>query len=156
MLSLKSFQAALLVAAVFGLGFAPTAEASNSCKNNRSYQNDSRNSRSSVKSNYSRSNSQRGYSNSRTQVTYRNDNVRVSVGFGSDRSHRSNDYRRSTHGSHSRNAKVVYQQPQSGYWKRVYRSPVYQTRYDAYGRSYRVCVRAGYYERVWVSTSRRY
>lgn len=156
MLSLKSFQAGLLVAAVFGLGFAPAAEASNSCKNNRSYQNDGRNSRSTVKSNYSRSNSQRGHSNNRTQVTYRNDNVRLSVGFGSNRSHRSSNYRQSTHRSHSRNAKVVYQQPQSGYWTRVYHSPVYETRYDSYGRSYRVCVRAGYYERVWVSTSRRY
>lgn len=44
----------------------------------------------------------------------------------------------------------------SGYWKRVYHPPVYETRYYPCGTSYRVCVRAGYYDKVWVSTRSRH
>ncbi|MEL7087466.1 MAG: hypothetical protein AAGL98_03345 [Planctomycetota bacterium] len=41
-----------------------------------------------------------------------------------------------------------------GYYKSVWRAPVYRTRYDDCGRAIRVCVRRGYYDRVWVSAPR--
>ncbi|MFK7788751.1 MAG: hypothetical protein AB8C95_04550 [Phycisphaeraceae bacterium] len=168
MLSSKCFQAALLVIAMIGLGFAPAGDAlAGSCNNDRLSHGDRWNNRSYGGSNHYRNNSHRDYSHrnssrSRVNVTYRNDNVRFSVGFGSDRSHRSRDYHQPRYhqpvhrSSNSCNTTVVYQHPQSGYWKRVYHSPVYETRYDSCGRPYRVCVRAGYYERVWVTTGRRY
>ena len=37
-----------------------------------------------------------------------------------------------------------------GHFKRVWVPPVYVTRYDPCGRRYRVCIRAGYYNRIWV------
>lgn len=43
----------------------------------------------------------------------------------------------------------------SGYYKSVYRAPVYRTHYDECGRAIRVCVRRGYYERVWVAAAPR-
>ncbi len=39
-----------------------------------------------------------------------------------------------------------------GYYQSVWRPAVYDTRYDGWGRAYRVCVRAGYYDKVWVAT----
>ena len=166
MLSMKCFQVAALAIAVVGFGLAPAGEAyAGSCKSNRSYDRGhqsrdyghhsghDRSYRSSSHRDYSRS----GY-DSRSRVTYRNDNVRFSVSVGSHRSYGHDDYRpryRSTSSS-SCSQTVVYQHPQSGYWKRVYHRPVYETRYDSCGRPYRVCVRAGYYERVWVSTGRHY
>ena len=44
----------------------------------------------------------------------------------------------------------------AGYYRRVYQPPVYRTYYDACGYPYRVKVRAGYYERVWVEGRRRH
>lgn len=38
-----------------------------------------------------------------------------------------------------------------GYYKNVWHPPVYRTRYDSCGRSFRVRVSGGYYSRVWVS-----
>ena len=37
-----------------------------------------------------------------------------------------------------------------GHYQSVWRPAVYQTRYDSCGRAYQVCVRAGYYEQVYV------
>ena len=171
MLSSKCFQVALLAIAAIGLGLAPAGEAyAGGCKSDRgSYdrihsgshynQRSSHNGwhgRSSGVSYHYRSSSHHDYSRSRTNVSYRNDNVRFSVSVGSGRHH---DYHQPRYRNGSSCSKtVVYHTPQytpppSGYWKRVYHSPVYETRYDSCGRPYRVCVRAGYYERVWVSTS---
>ncbi len=161
MLSSKCFQVALLVIAAIGLGFAPAGDAmAGSCKNDRSYSSDRWNNRSYSGSKHYQSNSHRDYSHrdsshSRVKASYRNDNVRFSVSFGSQRSYDTHQprYRSSTSCSNT----VVYHTPQpSGYWSRVYHSPVYETRYDSCGRPYRVCVRAGYYERVWVSNGHRY
>ena len=161
MLSSKCFQVALLAIAVIGLGFAPAGDAmAGSCKNDRSYNGDRWNNRSYGGSTHYQNNSYRDYSHrdssrSRVSATYRNDNVRLSVSFGSQRSygHHQPSYRNDTSCSNT----VVYHAPQpSGYWSRVYRSPVYETRYDSCGRPYRVCVQAGYYERVWVSNGHRY
>lgn len=165
MFSSKWFQAASLVIVTIGLGFAPAGDAlAGSCKSDRSYHSDRWNNRSYGVSKQYRHSSHRDYSHrdsshSRVNVAYRNDNVRFSVGFGS---HRSHDYHQPryqhqpTHRTTSCSKTVVYQHPQSGYWKRVYHSPVYETRYDSCGRPFRVCVRAGYYERVWVSNGHRY
>ena len=172
MLSSKCFQAAVLAIAVFGLGLAPAGEAyAGSCKSNRGSSYDRGHSgkhvshrsshngwhgRSSGVSYHYRSSSHHDYSHSRARVSYRNDNVRFSVNVGSSRHH---DYHQPRYHSGSSCSKtVVYHTPQytpppSGYWKRVYHSPVYETRYSSCGTPYRVCVRAGYYERVWVSTS---
>ena len=165
MLSSKCFQVALLAIAVVGLGFAPAGDVlAGSCKNDRSYSSDRWNSRPYGVSTHYRSNSHRDYSHrdyshNRVKASYRNDNVRLSVSVGSHRSYSNHQprYRSSSSCSNT----VVYHTPQytpppSGYWKRVYHSPVYETRYDSCGRPYRVSVRAGYYERVWVSTGHRY
>lgn len=161
MLSMKCFQVAVLAFAAVGLGFAPAGDAyAGSCKSDRSYD------RGHISRDYSRhsghdrwrSSSHRGYSNhgydSRTRVSYRNDNVRFSVNIGSHRSY-DRGYHQPTYRSGSSCSKTVvyHTPPPSGYWKRVYHSPVYETRYDSCGRPYRVCVRAGYYERVWVQSS---
>lgn len=50
------------------------------------------------------------------------------------------------------NQQVVVSNHRGGYWNRVYIQPVYATRYYACGTPYRVCIRAGYWKRVWVST----
>ena len=42
-----------------------------------------------------------------------------------------------------------------GYYQSVWRPAVYATRYDGWGRAYRVCIRAGYYDKVWVATPRQ-
>lgn len=164
MLSMKCFQVAALALAVVGFGLAPAGDAfAGSCKSDRSYDR-GHNSRDyghhSGHDRWQRSSSQRGYSqrgyDSRTRVSYRNDNVRLSVSVGSSRSY-DRGYQQPTYRSSSScNQTVVYHNPQSGYWKQVYHAPVYETRYDSCGRPYRVCVRASYYERVWVSTGRRY
>lgn len=163
MLSSKCFQVGLLVIAAIGLGFAPAGDAlAGPCKSDRSYHSDRWDSRSYGESRHYRNNSHRDYSqrdssHSRVKASYRNDNVRFSVSVGSDRSYRSYDVHEPRYRSErSCRETVVYHHPQSGYWKQVYHSPVYETRYDSCGRPYRVCVQAGYYERVWVSTGRRY
>lgn len=155
MMSPKCLQAFALVIAVVGLGLAPAGDAAaGSCKSDRSYHDRSYH-RSYGVSNHYRHSSHRDYSHSRSKVSYRNDNFRFSVSFGSGRHH---DYHQPRYRS-SCSKTVVYHSPQPkpcGYWKRVYHSPVYETRYDDCGRPYRVCVRAGYYERVWVTTGHRY
>ena len=154
----KCLQVAVLAFAGIGLGLAPASDAAaGSCKSDRSY-NDRWDSRSRNVSYHSRYYSHRDYShrdNSRSRVsaTYRNDNVRFSVSVGSDRSYDRGYHQPSYRNSSCDRTVVVYNPPPTGYWKRVYHSPVYETRYDSCGRPYRVCVRAGYYERVWVSTS---
>ena len=51
-------------------------------------------------------------------------------------------------------ANVHYRSGHSrGHYQSVWRPAVYQTRYDACGRAYQVCVRAGYYDRVYVPAS---
>lgn len=65
-------------------------------------------------------------------------NWRISIGSHDRGHHHRGDY----HGSH-------------GYYKSVWRSPVYRTVYDHCGRARRVCVQRGYFEKVWVSTPRR-
>lgn len=163
MLKTKCFRVALLAIAVIGLGFAPAGDAlAGDCKSSRSYDrgyshghysgHDRGYHRSSGVSYHYRSSSHRNYSHSRVNASYRNDNVRfsVSVGSGGHYSHHQPRYRSSSSCSKT----VVYHSPQpSGYWKRVYHPPVYETRYHPCGTPYRVCVRAGYYERVWVSSS---
>ncbi|MBX2852249.1 MAG: hypothetical protein KTR15_10935 [Phycisphaeraceae bacterium] len=170
MLSSKCFKVVLLAIAVIGLGLASAGEATaGSCKSDRgSYDriqsgkhHNHRSShsgwhgRSSGVSYHYRSSSHHDYSRSRTKVSYRNDNVRFSVNVGSSRHY---DYHQPRYRSSSSCSKtVVYHAPQpSGYWKRVYHGPVYETRYASCGTPYRVCIRAGYYERVWVSTGHRY
>lgn len=172
MLSSKCFQVVLLAVAAIGLGLAPAGDAmAGACKsdrgssnrihsgkhyNDRSGHHGWNNNRSSGTSYHYRSSSHHNYSHSRTSVSYRNDNVRFSVSVGSGGHY---DYHQPRYRSSSSCSKtVVYHTPQytpppSGYWKRVYHSPVYETRYDSCGTPYRVCVQAGYYERVWVSTS---
>ena len=163
MLSMKCFQVAALALAVVGFGFVPAGDAmAGSCKSDRSYDRGHHSRDYGYQSGHDRwhrSSSHRDYSrsgyDSRTRVSYRNDNVRFSVSVGSHRSY-DRGYHQPTYRSSSSCSKtVVYHHPQSGYWKRVYHRPVYETRYDSCGRPYRVCVRAGYYERVWVSTSHR-
>ncbi|MEM7625162.1 MAG: hypothetical protein AAF333_05990 [Planctomycetota bacterium] len=68
-------------------------------------------------------------------------NWRVTVGSSHDRGHY-NGHRR----GHYRGG--------GGYYKSVWHPPVYKTRYDDCGRAIRVCVRRGYYDRVWVSAPR--
>jgi len=59
------------------------------------------------------------------------------------------------HGNHQHvEERVTRHVEPAGYWRRVYRAPVYRTYYDDCGYPYRVCVRAGYYERVWVAGCR--
>ena len=81
-------------------------------------------------------------------VSYHDRNFGVSVSYDSSRHYRSGHY-----GHYDRGYRHVRSQP-SGYWTSVYRPPIYETRYLPCGTPYRVCVRAGYYERVWVSTCR--
>jgi hypothetical protein len=167
MMKTKFFQVVLLAIAVIGLGFAPAGDAMaggcksdrpshdrwhNSSKHNHRPSHDRFHSRSSGTSYHYRSRSHSDYSRSRVRASYHNDNVRFSVSIGSGRSY---GHHQPTYRSGSSCATtVVYQAPQpSGYWKRVYHGPVYETRYHACGTPYRVCVRAGYYERVWVSSS---
>lgn len=167
MLKTKCFQVALIAIAAIGLGFAPAGDAlAGGCKSDRpshdrwhkSSHYDHRPShdrwhkRSSGVSYDYRSRSHRDYSRSRVKASYRNDNVRFSVSIGSGRSH--GHHRPSYRSGSSYGKSVVYHAPKpSGYWKRVYHGPVYETRYRSCGTPYRVCVRAGYYERVWVSSS---
>lgn len=162
MFSSKCFQVAALVVTAIGFGLAPAGDASaGSCKSDRSYNNGWNNRSHNVSyhsRHQSRDYSHRDYSHSRVRASYRNDNVRFSVSVGS---HRSNNYHQPRYRNTSCSKTVVYHTPQhipqpSGYWKRVYHSPVYETRYASCGTPYRVCVRAGYYERVWVSTGHRY
>ncbi|MEM6260601.1 MAG: hypothetical protein AAGI37_20310 [Planctomycetota bacterium] len=170
MLSSKRLQVFALFLAVVGLGLAPAGDAyAGSCKSrgydrghNWSYDRGHHRSHVSYHSrNYShghwghRNYNCRSYGHSRSKVSYKNDNFRFSVSVGSGRHY---DYHQPRHYS-SCNKTVVYHKPQpkpTGYWKRVYHSPVYETRYDSCGRAYRVTVRAGYYERVWVDTGYRY
>ena len=74
------------------------------------------------------------------------DDTRWSVTVGSGGGH----YDRGRSGRH-----YVDRGP-SGYYRSVWVPAVYRTRYDDCGRPIRVCVRAGYYARVWVSTAPRY
>jgi hypothetical protein len=88
--------------------------------------------------------------------------VSVNVGYHSrghyDRSHRRGGYHHGDRGSrhcdtprHRGHVQVRHHHHEpAGYYRRVYHPPVYRTYYDACGYPYRVCVRAGYYERVWV------
>lgn len=165
MLKLKSCKVALLAIAVIGLGLAPTGVASaGSCPSERSSHsrwdysrhNDYRHSNNHWQSHGSSYHDRHSYRHdstySRVNAGYRHDNVRLSVSFGSSRSYDScAPVVRTTTCS---TPVIVYNPPPSGYWTRVYHSPVYETRYDSCGRPYRVCVREGYYERVWVSHSR--
>ncbi|MEO0475370.1 MAG: hypothetical protein AAF085_05255 [Planctomycetota bacterium] len=183
-MSTKFFQVVLLAFAVIGFGFVPAGDAlAGSCNsrpshdrwhgshNNHRVSHDRWHGRSHGTSYHYRNSSHYGHSSSRAKVSYRNDNVRFSVSVGSGRHY---DYHQpSYHKGSSCSKTVVYQQPRyrstscsktvvvhnpapSGYWKRVYHAPVYETRYASCGTPYRVTVRAGYYERVWVSTSHRY
>lgn len=157
MFSMKCFQAAAVALSMAGFGFAGLDASAGHGGRDRSCD--------------------RG-SHSRVSATFGGDHYRVSVSVGSGHHHSS---RHVTYRSHDRHVDygrhhnsrtytrhsstycdttpvrhVEYRQP-SGYWTSVYRAPVYETRYDRHGCSYRVCVRDGYYERVWVSTSdRRY
>lgn len=56
-------------------------------------------------------------------------------------------------GSHHRQRHDNRGHHRGGYTKQVYHPPVYRTRYDDCGRAFRVCIRAGYYEQVYVSAS---
>ena len=154
MLSMKCFQAAAVALAAVGFGFAPAEASAGSCGKSRSYDR-----------------GYHGHTSSHVSAHYRGDGYRVSVSYGSghyDRGHynrrscdrRTVTYHRSHHVERSyhaptrcetRTVRYVEHRP-SGYWTRVYRPPVYETRYYACGTPYRVCVRAGYYEKVWVDT----
>lgn len=148
MFNLKCFQAAAMSLAALGFGFAGTDASAGSCGSQRSY-------------------SHGHHSGGHVSASYRGDGYRVSVSVGSgrhyDRGHAT--YRSSRHydRGHSRSYNRSYsrcdtpvvhhvQHQPSGYWSRVYRPPVYETRYRSCGTPYRVCIRAGYYERVWVTT----
>jgi hypothetical protein len=89
-------------------------------------------------------------------VTYRRGHDRH-ADYGRHHRSRHVTYRSNTRCETTTVRYVEHRQP-SGYWTSVYRPPVYETRYDRCGNPYRVCVREGYYERVWVSTGhhRRY
>lgn len=63
------------------------------------------------------------------------------------------DVRRHRGHTHVRERVTHHTEP-AGYWRRVYHPPVYRTYYDGCGYPYRVCVRAGYYTRVWVNGCR--
>lgn len=59
------------------------------------------------------------------------------------------------HGNHTHvEERVTEHVEPAGYYTTVYRAPVYRTYYDACGYPYRVQVRAGYHERVWVQGRR--
>ncbi|MGB0767879.1 MAG: hypothetical protein ACPGYV_09220 [Phycisphaeraceae bacterium] len=167
MLKLKWVQVAAIGLAAVGFGVAPAGDAdAGSCGNDRwsqdrwhgshhraSHDGWHRNSRGGHYAH--RGHVQRGYHHngydSRARISYRNDNVRFSVNVGS---HRSYGHQPTVHrNTHVQRTTVYHSNPRSGgYWSRVYRPPVYETRYRRCGTPYRVCVRAGYYERVWVST----
>ncbi|MFN3168622.1 MAG: hypothetical protein ACE37H_16305 [Phycisphaeraceae bacterium] len=155
MFSMKCFQAAAFATALVVSGFAGLDASAGHDRHNRSCD--------------------RG-SYSRVSATYGGDHYRVSVSIGSSSKHCYSDrrvtYRRghdrhADYGRHYETRRVTYRsssrcdttpvryvevRPPSGYWTSVYRPPVYETRYDRCGNPYRVCVREGYYERVWVST----
>lgn len=84
------------------------------------------------------------YSHSSTRVSYHS-----SRGYDRHYSHpHSRTYSRSSCDIQPVRKVVVESR---GYWKRVYVPAVYETRYYACGTPYRVCTRASYYKRVWVS-----
>ena len=101
-----------------------------------------------------------GYSDRHTSDHHRGDRS----------SHHRQDYHRNRGHSHQSSGRTFeyqrnsyntrsYRQHHSrghsgGYWTRVYRPPVYATRYNRCGQPYRVLVRCGYYERVWVPYNR--
>lgn len=58
-------------------------------------------------------------------------------------------------GGHGGHGSGYHDSGRRGYYKSVWRAPVYRTYYDDCGRAIRKCVRRGYYERVWVSAPRR-
>lgn len=159
MLSLKGLKLGLLAFAVAGLSVVPAGEAAaDKCKSDRSYQvgsdrYDGRSYRWSLGSwHRDRWDSCRDSSRSRVKASYDNDRLRFSVSFGSDRGHDRDRHRPRYRETSCDRPVVVHRESSRGYWKRVYRSPVYETRYDRCGRPYRVCVREGYYERVWVDS----
>lgn len=146
MFSMKYFQAAAISFATLGFGFAGTDASAGSCSSHRSH-----------------------HGGSHVSAHFGGDGYRVSVRIGSGHhSDRHVTYRQSSHRHHTsrhhsrhqthsrcetRTVQYVEYQPPTGYWTSVYRPPVYETRYDRCGNPYRVCIREGYYERVWVSTS---
>ena len=156
MLSSKCLQAVMLAVAGIGLGVAPANDAAaGSCRSDRSYHDRPSHHDRGV-SRHDRYGSQRHDSQRPANVSYRNDNVRFSVSIGSGRHYDSHQPRYRSQSTCNKTV-VVYNPPKPcGYWSRVYHSPVYETRYDDCGRPYRVCVRAGYYERVWIATGSRY
>lgn len=153
MLSMKCFQAAAVTLAALGFGFAGPNASAGSCGSQRSYHS-----------------GHYGHSGSHVRATFGGDHYRVSVSVGSSRHyghghtshrrvyHRDRGYHHQDRGYHhapprceTRTVRHVVHQP-SGYYKRVYHPPVYRTCYRECGTPYRECVRAGYYEKVWVST----
>lgn len=149
MFGLKCFQAAGVCLAMLGFGFTATDAQAGSCNSNRSY-----NSGHHYNSGYNH-----GYNrhSNHGSVSYSNNNYRVQVSYNSGGHYNSGNsynsgrrYQNSNYCSTPRVQVVQYQQP-SGYWKQVYVQPVYEIRYRACGTAYRVCVRAGYYDRVWIS-----
>lgn len=163
----KFSHAAAVALALIGFGLAPSSAfaGSSSCRSNTEvhhhhhhqdsgYHADRRYSRDYRTHVGYKYNDNYNHSRSRSSVSFGSDNVRFSVSYGSNRSYTYD--RPGTHRLDRCNTRVVRHVSTpcqaSGYWKRVYRQPVYEWRYDYCGRPYRVCVRAGYYERVWVST----
>ncbi len=72
----------------------------------------------------------------------------VSIRFGDrDRGHRYERGHRHAESGHHRGIDHA----RCGYYKQVWSPPRYAYRYDACGRRYRVLVKRGCYERVWVA-----
>ncbi len=155
MLSMKCLQTLAVLLAAIGFGLAGTDASAGHDRDSRSCDRDSY---------------------SRVSATFGGDHYRVSVSVGSgghyDRGRYDRDcdrgygdrghvtYSRTYHSERVYTAPVRYETQTvryvetrpSGYWSQVYHPPVYETRYDRCGYPIRVCVREGYYERVWVST----
>lgn len=138
MLTMKCFQAAAVTLAALGFGFTGPDAFAGSCGSQRSH-----------------------HSGARVSAHFGGDNYRVSVSVGSGRHYDRGYSRRVYHNERSYHyrsnrcdtqvVRYVETRP-SGYWTQVYHPPVYETRYRSCGTPYRVCISAGYYEQVWVST----
>lgn len=172
--TMKLIRAAAVAVAVLGFGLAGTEAhaGKNSCDSGYSHHDRSHYKPTHYKRSHYSSHYHRGHTshrdtshhdNSHTSSypsRYSNDSFRLSVSYSSsNRGYTSTHYsrqhtpqvRHSTY-SFSHGSSYHTSHAPSGYWSRAYVAPTYEWRRASCGTAYRVCVRAGYYERVWVST----
>ena len=156
MLRFKLFQVAALGVAALGMSLAAPDASAGSCSSRQSYNGHGHD--------YNYSHGHGGY----VSGGYRDGSVSLSFSVGSSRHYDScrtqpvftrTVYRTTStcappvtyHARDRHHHQHSHHSQPSGHWSRCYRPPVYETRYYSCGTPYRVCVRAGYYENVWVS-----